>query len=68
MVVVGSCKDVSAIYHFVVARHVALVQVSSARCERVFAQVTLMCETCGVNPLESTLATSVMEQVNRYNV
>jgi hypothetical protein len=39
----------SAIYHFVVAaKHVALVQVSSASCERVFSQVTVMCETCGV--------------------
>jgi hypothetical protein len=64
-----SYKDDFAIYQFVVAaRYVALVQVSSASCERVFSQVTLMCETCGVNPLESTLATGVMEQVNRYTV
>jgi len=34
----------------------------------VFSQVTLICDTCGVNPLESTLATRVLERVNNYKI
>jgi hypothetical protein len=53
--------------HFVIAaRHVALLQVSSACIERVFIQVTLIYDTCRENQLESTLATQVMEQVNKH--
>ena len=45
-------KGSASIRHFVIAaRHIALLQVSSACVERVFSQVTLICDTCGVNPL-----------------
>ena len=64
-----SFKGSASIRHFVIAaRHIALLQVSSACVERVFSQVTLICDTCGVNPLESTLATRVMERVNKYKI
>ena len=60
-------KDDVRIRHLVVAaRLVALVQVSSASVERVFSQVKLICETCGVSPLEETLETRLMERVNQY--
>ena len=60
-------KDDVRIRHLIVAaRLVALVQVSSASVERVFSQVKLICETCGVSPLEETLETRLMERVNQY--
>ena len=58
--------DVSIRHLVVAARLVALVQVSSASVERVFSQVKLICETCGVSPLEETLETRLMERVNQY--
>jgi transcription elongation factor Elf1 len=46
--------------------HLALLQVSSVCVERVFSQVTLICDTCGVN--QSMLATRVMERVDKYKI
>jgi hypothetical protein len=50
----------------VAARLVVLVQESSASVEIVFSQVKLICETCGVSPLEETLATRLIERMNQY--
>ena len=55
----------ASLHHFTwAARLVVLVQLSSASCERVFSQVKLIVETCGVSPLEETLETRLMERCN----
>ena len=60
-------EDDVRIHHLVVAaRLVVLVQESSASVEIVFSQVKLICETCGVSPLEQTLATRLIERMNQY--
>ena len=62
-------KRCDALHHFTwAARLVVLVQLSSASCERVFSQVKLIIETCGVNPLEETLETRLMERCNEYSI
>ena len=33
---------------------------------KVFSQVKLICETCGVSPLEEILETRLIERVNKY--
>jgi hypothetical protein len=47
------------------ARLVVLVPVSGASVEKVFSQMKLICETCGVSPLEETLETRLIERVNK---
>ena len=44
----------------------ALVPISSAAMERVFSQVKFIIETTGMNALEESLETRVMERVNHY--
>ena len=39
----------------------ALVQVSSAKVERIFSQVKLICQTTGVSPLEETVEVRLYE-------
>ena len=59
----------ASLHHFTwAARLVVLVQLSSASCERVFSQVKLIVETCGVSPLEETLETRLMERCNVYSI
>ena len=55
-------------YFAVAARLVALVQVSSAKVERIFSQVKLICETTGVNPLEETIEVRLYERCNDYYI
>lgn len=62
-------KRCTELHHFTwAARLVALVQVSSASVERIFSQVKLIVETTGVNPLEETLTTRLMERCNVYGI
>ena len=48
------------------ARPVALVLISSAAMEHVFSQVKFIVKTLGVNLLEETIKTLLMECVKRY--
>ena len=48
---------------FTAARLIALVPISSASAERVFSQVKFIIETVGVNMIEETLETRVMERL-----
>ena len=57
-------KSDNLLYFFTAARLVAIVPLSSASVERVFSQVKLIIEACGVNLMEETLELRVMERVN----
>ena len=46
----------------------ALVQVSSAKVERVLSKVKLICETIGVTPLEETVEVRLYERCNDYHI
>ena len=48
------------------ARLVVLVQTSSASVERVFSQVKFIVESIGVNALEDTIETRLMQRINVY--
>ena len=62
-------KRCTELHHFTwAARLVVLVQISSASVERIFSQVKLIVETTGVNPLEETLPTRLMEHCNVYSI
>lgn len=58
--------DVEIQHNVLTGRLVLLVQVSSASVEGAFSQVKIICETCGVVPLEETLETCLIKQVNKY--
>lgn len=61
-------KGIKSHYFFSAARLVAIVPLSSASVERVFSQVKFIIETVGINVLEETLETRVMERVNDYSL
>jgi hypothetical protein len=61
-------KNVKIFHNAQAARLIALVQISSARVEKIFSQMKLIRDSCGDSLLEEALFGRVCERCNTYEV